>query len=125
MADVQSKTLLMGAKGMKSRLEKHFDSPEQLKEQIAGFMESPQLLEKWATDCIRRDETNPHAHLEPEFKFAEIPPHMVDAAVYSMAVAYLMSEYDEVGGMQRGEVHRINSWYDGPELDDDDLDDLV
>lgn len=85
----------MGAKGMTSRLLEHYDGDESaLAADLQGFLDAPELLEKWSTYCIQHDETDYDAHLLPAFRFSEIPKHMRETAIYSIAVAYLMAQYE-------------------------------
>lgn len=92
MEALQKKFVEMGAAGFTTRLMQHFQGDtEALAKQVQEVMDATEWLEAWATKCIRSE--NPHA---PAFSFEEVPVSWRQEAIYSMAVAFLMGQY-EVG----------------------------
>lgn len=88
MDDLQKKFVEMGAAGFTTRLMKHFGDTDALVKQVQEVMDATEWLEGWATKCIRASE--PHA---PAFRFEEVPALWRQVAIYSMAVAFLMGQY--------------------------------
>ena len=90
MAEAAKKFVEAGARGFTTRLMTHFEgNADALAEQVQEVMDSVEFLEQWATKCVRMDNRD-----APAFSFEEVPSPWRESAIYSMAVAYLMGQYN-------------------------------